>query len=162
MGEYPNAGLQKYPPHRVLAGLGPREAICPFFSLEVNVKKATALLCGMLMLAVGANIAFGRPPYKEQFEKTYKESKIADTAKEAKCNICHFGKEKKNRNDYGTALSKLLTEEKFKELKGKPEDLTKSIQEALKKVSAEKSVSGKTFGELIEAGKLPGTAPAEK
>ncbi len=126
------------------------------------MKKATALLCGMLMLAIGANIAFGRPPYKEQFEKTYKDSKIADATKEAKCGVCHFGKEKKNRNDYGTALSKILTEEKFKELKSKPEELTKSIQEALKKVTTEKSVSGKTFGELIEAGKLPGTAPAEK
>lgn len=126
------------------------------------MKKVTALLCGMLMLAISANIAFGRPPYKEQFEKTYKDSKIAEAAKEAKCNICHFGKEKKNRNDYGTALSKILTEEKFKELKGKPEELAKSIQEALKKVSTEKSVGGQTFGELIEAGKLPGTAPAAK
>jgi hypothetical protein len=124
------------------------------------MKRAVAVLSGLLILCIGVNVTFGRPDYRKQFEDAYKGSKIASALQDAKCNVCHYGKEKKNRNDYGVALSKLLTEKSYKELKTKPEELNKKIKEAFKKVSTEKSSGGKTFGELIDAGKLPGTPPA--
>jgi len=116
-------------------------------------------VCALLLLSLGVNASFGRPDYRKQIEATYKTSKIAGAIKDANCNVCHYGKSKKNRNDYGTALSKILTPDSYKELKKSPDQLNKKIIDALKKVSAQKSVTGKTFGELIEAGKLPGTAP---
>ena len=103
----------------------------------------------------------GRPQYKKQFEQHYKESKIAAAAKEAKCNVCHYGKTKKNRNDYGKTLAKTLNKDLFKALKGDKEALNKKVSEVLKAAEKEKSSGGETFGKLIEAGKLPGTAPKE-
>jgi phosphoglycerate-specific signal transduction histidine kinase len=120
------------------------------------------VLCGLFALALGVNATFARPDYSKHFQEKYKDAKIAAAAKEAKCTVCHYGNTKKNRNDFGTALSKTLTEEGYKELKEDKEALNKKIKEALKAVLKEKSVSGKTFGELVEAGQLPGTAPAEK
>ena len=117
-------------------------------------------VCALLLLSLGVNASFGRPDYRKQIEATYKTSKIAGAIKEANCNVCHYGKTKKNRNDYGTALSKILTEDNYKQMKKDPEELNKKIVDALKTVSKEKSVTGKTFGEMIDGGQLPGTAPA--
>jgi hypothetical protein len=128
---------------------------------ENLMKRSIAALCGMLMLSVAVNVTFGRPDYRAQFEESYKSSKIGEALKEAKCNVCHYGTAKKNRNDYGVALSKLLTKDNYDQLKNDKPALNKRIAEAIKKVAAEKSTSGKTFGELIEAGKLPGTPPAD-
>lgn len=125
--------------------------------------------CAIVALAFGALVLSGlqaskveaRPQYKAQFEKHYAESKIVEAAKEAKCNVCHYGKSKKNRNDYGKALSEHLSKAVYDELKKDKEALNKKISEALKAVEKKKSVGGETFGDLIEAGKLPGTAPEE-
>ena len=126
------------------------------------MKRAVVLtVCALLLLSLGVNASFGRPDYRKQIEATYKTSKIAGAIKEANCNVCHYGKTKKNRNDYGIALSKLLSEENYKKMKKDPEELNKQIVDALKAVNKEKSVTGKTFGEMIDAGQLPGTAPAD-
>ena len=74
-----------------------------------NVWKArSAMLLGLvvagLMIAGSANSASARPRYLKEFKAEYK--KLADQAKTAKCKICHFGKKKKDRNDYGTAMKK--------------------------------------------------------
>lgn len=123
-------------------------------------KSVLMTVCALLLASLGVNASFGRPDYRKQIEKTYSNSKIAGAIKEANCNVCHYGKSKKDRNDYGTALSKILSEASYKQLKGKPDELNKKIVEALQAVSKEKSVTGKTFGELIDAGQLPGTPPA--
>ncbi|MFV1965486.1 MAG: hypothetical protein ACC628_08700 [Pirellulaceae bacterium] len=99
------------------------------------------------------------PPFSKQFLETYKEAKIIEAAKKAKCNVCHFGKSKKNRNDFGKSLSKFITKADYKELKGDKEALKKKIEDAFKSSLKEKSDGGKTFGELIDTGTLPGTAP---
>ena len=128
------------------------------------MKKAGILtLCGMVaaMLVCMAGTADARPDYKKAHDAKHKGSKIESALADAKCNACHYGKKKSDRNDYGKALIKVgLTEEKYKELKktDKPA-FEKLIKESLEKVLKEKSESGKTFGELIEAGKLPGTNP---
>ncbi len=107
------------------------------------------------------NLAHARPEYKRQFEQVYKDSKIIEAAKKAKCFTCHYGKSKKNRNDYGKALSKLLNGKEYKILK-KEKRLAEKVTKALKAVEKQKSVSGTLFGKLIQEGKLPGTAPEEK
>lgn len=69
----------------------------------------------------------------------------------AKCLVCH-GSEKKVRNDYGMAVGKALGEKMVKD--------EEKIKAALKKAEGEKSsTEGKTFGDLIKSGKLPGKAP---
>ncbi|MGB4739433.1 MAG: hypothetical protein WBH50_14645 [Fuerstiella sp.] len=59
-------------------------------------------------------------------------------------------KDKKKRNDYGVALTKTLGEKNVKD--------ADKIKEALTKAEAEKNADGKTYGELIKAGELPGKA----
>ncbi len=100
-------------------------------------------------------------PFKKEFEAKYvkkdpttpEEQALAAAVKEAKCNVCHVGKKKKDRNAYGEALSELLDK------KADAKDLAK-IQEALDKVADMKSnpddPNSPTFGELIKQGKLPG------
>lgn len=106
------------------------------------------LVCGLL-----AKPASARKEYFDGFKEKYGSDKqLAPLIDDAKCFVCHVGKSKKNRNDYGKALSKLLMKEKDKA----------KIQEALGKVEGEKSPDGKTFGELIKEGKLPGGEPQKE
>ena len=71
----------------------------------------------------------------------------------AKCNVCHVGKSKKDRNAYGHALADLLDK------KEDAKDVAK-IRAALEKVAGMPSDPAKadsvTFGDLIKQGKLPG------
>ena len=67
------------------------------------------LLAGMLvtvgvLLFSGTQRAQARPLYCKAFLAEY-SSKVPE-AKAAKCFICHVGKNKKNRNDYGKAIGK--------------------------------------------------------
>lgn len=77
-------------------------------------------------------------PYVELVDKT-------------KCNICHAGTSKKNRNDYGKALSKLLTPADKKNV----EKINKSLDEVAKQHSDPAKADSPTYGELIDQGKLP-------
>ncbi|MEX0724949.1 MAG: hypothetical protein WEB58_21540 [Planctomycetaceae bacterium] len=88
-----------------------------------------------------------RQQYWVAFGKLYPDLK--ETA-EMKCGECH-GKNKKNRNNYGESLGKALDAKNVKDVK--------IIEKALKKIEEEESATeGKTFGDLLEAGKLPGEA----
>ncbi len=97
-----------------------------------------------------------RPPYKKQFDAKYVTKKadpdFVKAAEEAKCNICHAGEKKKDRNVYGQALAKLLE-------KGDEKKVPK-IKSALDAVAKEPSdpnnPESPTFGDLIKSGKLPG------
>ncbi len=120
-------------------------------------------LCGALtiaLIALGVAPAHAVKAFKDQFEALYIKpdstqpahralSKAVDAAK---CNICHVGMSKKDRNDYGQALSRLISKDKDK-------DNPKAIREALEKVAAvrsdPKNPKSPTFGELIQQGKLP-------
>ncbi len=118
-----------------------------------SIRTATLLSCvgAGLMIVVSINSVDARPNYLPQFKKTYPDFKPVETAK---CTVCHFGKEKKNRNDYGTSIAKALGKQKVMD-----NDL---IKKAFEMAAGEKSsVEGKTFGDLIKEGKLPGKAPAE-
>lgn len=115
-----------------------------------------------LVLGTWTNAVFATAPIKKGFEDHYPALK--SVVEEQKCNLCHFGKSKKNRNDYGRALAQLLKKENFKEdrVKAEPEKVKAEFAEAFKKVEAEKSKSGETFGERLKAGKAPGTPEEEK
>jgi hypothetical protein len=118
-------------------------------------KSATWLVCGLALaafvVASATREAQARPAYNTEFGKTY--PKLEEKAKTVKCGVCHVGTEdKKTRNDYGKALDKALGTKNVKE--------ADKIKEALKKIEKEKSsTEGKTFGDLIEAGMLPGKNP---
>lgn len=100
------------------------------------------------MLFAGEDRAQARPKYLGAFTKKY--DKVAAQAKKVKCGVCHFGKSKKNRNDYGKALMKNVK---------KNEKKVDKINAALEKTESAKNAKGETFGSLIKAGKLPGTNP---
>ena len=103
------------------------------------MKKAGILaLCGVATLLFGlAGTADARPDYKKAHDAKHAGSKIESALKDAKCNACHYGKKKSNRNDYGKALIKAgLTEEAYKELKKSDKPAyEKLIKEAIEKVS---------------------------
>jgi len=108
-----------------------------------------------------AQAALARPGYKTVLDAEVKGAKIEPVVKELKCNFCHVEKEeKKVRNAYGVALIKSgLSEERFNELKADKEKLAQCVKTVMKKAEAEKTPSGETFGDLIRAGKAPGTPP---
>lgn len=125
------------------------------------VMLAMVCLLALILNVMMTQTASARPEYKARLDEATKNSKAADALKEQKCNVCHYGKSKKNRNEFGKAVNKHANEEMYKSLKSDKEKLTKHIDEALKAAMKEKSESGKTFGELIEAGQLPAKNPAE-
>lgn len=116
-------------------------------------KSWTWIACGVAFVAaalVGAPDAQARPGYLKSFNATYPALK--DAAETAKCGICHFGEKKTNRNDYGKAMGEALGAKNVK--------ADADIEAALKKTEAGKSsTEGKTFGDLIKDGKLPGKNP---
>ena len=118
-----------------------------------------SLVAGLLVamtVVFQSNTVQARPKYKTVMAKTYKDN---EQVKMLGCLNCHGKKEdgkpdNKKRNPYGVAVGKALGAKKVEE--------AEKIEEALTKAAAEKSaVEGKTFGELIEAGMAPYTAPAE-
>ena len=122
------------------------------------------VLGAMVVVVVGAapRPAFAIKEFFDEFKAVYvkpdssdpAEKALATAVEAAKCNLCHKGKEKKDRNAYGHALAELLD---------KKEDAKnmEKIRKALETVAGMKSADGEpTFGELIKMGKLPG-GPAE-
>lgn len=113
------------------------------------------------------NSAFAVGAFQKQFVKSYTSEKnnkdYFEAVAKAKCNVCHYGKSKKMRNDYGVALSKLLDKSEFKTslVKADPEGAEKKILAAFEKVAKMKNAKGVTYGELIKKSELPGTAPKE-
>jgi hypothetical protein len=130
------------------------------------------MVCGLAVgtLLAGVESARAVAPFKKEFEAKYvktdpatpEEKALAAAVAQAKCNVCHVGTKKKDRNAYGEALNVLL--DKKTDMKD-----TAKIQAALDKVAGMKSnpddPNSPTFGELISQGKLPGgeeTAQAAK
>jgi hypothetical protein len=126
------------------------------------MKKLAVSLFALFVLGVFAQSAFALPPvypvYEAWLTEAYAKSPVIEVVKEAKCDVCHYGTTKTNRNDYGVALSKIgLTKENHKKLASDKEKLNTFLMAVFKRSESAKSVSGKTFGELLKEGKLPGT-----
>ena len=120
----------------------------------------------LLVLAAGADALPPIPAYvKESVEDSADHKEIATAFAElkTKCDLCHKpGADKKAKghglNDYGEAMHKHLKHKEFMKLhmEKKSAEALKLIQEAWEKAGAEKNAEGKTFGEVIKSGKLPG------
>ncbi len=125
------------------------------------MKKLAMSLLALCVLSILTSSAHALPPiFQIWLEEAYAKSPVAELAKEAQCNICHYGASKTARNDYGVALSKVGgTVKNFNALKGDQKKLTLILTAMFRKAEGMKSVRGKTFGELIKAGELPGTPP---
>lgn len=123
---------------------------------------AWVALAGVLM-APGSALAINE--FKLGFIKKYADAnapaEFKGVVEATGCNICHVrGKNKRERNEYGMALSKFLKVADFqgnnKKFQGGAAE--KAIADALSEAEKEKSKSGATFGELIKQGKLPAAA----
>jgi hypothetical protein len=120
-----------------------------------------------LVFGVAIQPAHAIKPFSDEFKGKYvkedsKEKKDQDFAKlvgETKCNVCHLGKSKKDRNPYGVELSKLLDKKADKANKDKIQSVLAKVEKLPVNAKDKKSP---TFGELIKAGKLPGGKPVEK
>lgn len=134
--------------------------------------------CVAVCVAVfGVSTSSAMSKFSKAFEAKYvKESdndELKAAYKKAKCYTCHVkGAKKDVNNDYGDALAELIpgdvkarlkaasdagaTKEEGKALKKAEEDkVLKELEEAFKKAEALESPTGDTFGDRIEAGKLP-------
>ncbi|MEX0702637.1 MAG: hypothetical protein WD069_11125 [Planctomycetales bacterium] len=110
---------------------------------------------GYAVLCAAPHPAEARPQYAKEFLTKYPGLK-AEANKVKNCGVCHggdSGADKKTRNDYGETLMSMLGGVNVKP--------AEEINAALDKAAAEKSGSdGKTYGELIQDGKLPGKTVA--
>ncbi|MFZ5833387.1 MAG: hypothetical protein ACOY3P_25140 [Planctomycetota bacterium] len=124
------------------------------------------LIVGTLAIVVLAGSGFFAPnalaikQFKDQFDAKYVKAEsqapqdvaLKKAVDEAKCNVCHVGTSKKNRNPYGQALDALLDRTTDKD------DVAK-IVDALEKVAAMKhnpdDPNSPTFGDRLKEGKLP-------
>ena len=129
--------------------------------LSVCVACCVALVAGLCFLPARSADAY--LTFSKAFLKKYGSDKSSEAQKSIakeftrvkKCAVCHDprpgddGKvSKENRNPYGVALSKLLTE--------KDQKNADKAAESLAKVESEKAEGAEqTFGELLSAGKLP-------
>jgi len=120
-----------------------------FFKLGISATFLGALaLIGSTMVPSTAD---ARPQYRKNFTAKYPD--LAEKVKKVRCGVCHppgAEEKKKARNNYGQALRKALDGKK------NVADM-ETIMKALTKIESEKSAAeGKTFGDLIKAGMLPG------
>lgn len=115
-----------------------------------NLPKAGMFLMALGIFTIGAMIFVetetveARPQYLKEFKEKY-----SNEIKKANCTVCHPGKDKKERNSYGKALTDSLGTKNVKD--------KDKIVEALVKTEEEKNeATGKTYGEMIKAGTNPG------
>jgi hypothetical protein len=121
--------------------------------LKLSLKAVAGLvltLAGIVCLT-SARQAQARPQYLGIWMQTYpKAADKNDVKSTVKCNVCHVGPKKSNRNDYGKAIVKALDGKKNIPAKKKADFI-----EVLKTAAKEKNADGKTFGELLDADELP-------
>ncbi len=110
------------------------------------MKKALlSLSFAVLCAGFAMSSAEARPKYFSEFKDMYPN---VTGAAEAKCDVCHAGKDKKMRNAFGNDYGMILNAKNSKDVE--------QIKKALKGVEAKPSkVAGKTYGDLLKEGKLP-------
>jgi mono/diheme cytochrome c family protein len=120
------------------------------------VGATVALACGS-----SAREAFAIKQFFDEFKAMYVKPDSADPAEKAlaaevetaKCNVCHAGTSKKERNAYGHALADRLNK---KEDAKNVEKIKKALEEVAALPSDAAKADSPTFGALIKEGKLPG------
>ena len=101
-------------------------------------KFVVTLLVGAFALTVCLGSAQARPAYPGMIGETYKDNEAIVTKSKSmtdKCFLCHdsASKSKKDRNEYGKALSKHMTTAEFMKLKdpADKEKLAKKLGEEI-------------------------------
>lgn len=108
-------------------------------------------VCLFAIVILTGSPATARPQYQKAMSAEYPDlTKKHGKDGKLSCAVCHPTKKKKERNNYGTAFGKGLEKKNEKD----EAKLKKALENAAKEKSA---TEGKTFGDLIEAGELPGT-----
>jgi hypothetical protein len=122
-------------------------------------KVCVSLVLALFAVAFSVQSASALPPFNKEWTAKYVEgngnSQFVEAVGTAKCNVCHMGTSKKNRNEYGMAVGKFLTKAKYNEIKDDEEAARKYILEGFQKAEAEKNGGNKTFGDMLKAGELP-------
>ena len=124
--------------------------------MKNSVRIAVAGFVAAAMFVMTGSNAEARPKYLSVMNGQYPDlAKKHGTDGKLTCAVCHPDKDKKVRNNYGAGFGGKLEK--------KNESDEAKIKEALTKAEGEKSATeGKTFGDLIKAGDLPGTNEAAK
>lgn len=121
----------------------------------------TILALSLLVAFASAAPAAAIGPFLDAFKAKYvvKGAPLAAKVEVTKCNVCHVGKSKKDRNEYGLTVGKFLHKVDFtgkaKVFDPKTDMGKKALDEGLTKAGDEKASDGVTFDERIAAGKLP-------
>jgi len=122
-------------------------------------KVCVCVVVCLIGLAWSMQSASALPPFNKEWVAKYNQGEKNAAFNEAKCNVCHVPDEnKKMKNEYGKAVGKFLSKKKYTEIKEDEAAAKKYILEGLQKAEAEKGPSGKSYGDLLKAGKLPGGA----
>ena len=123
-------------------------------TVKNSVRIVVAGAVAVAMFVTTGSEALARPKYANVMNTTYPDlAKKKGTDGKLTCAVCHPKTDKKVRNNYGAAVGGKLEK--------KNETDEAKIKEALTKAEGEKSATeGKTFGDLIKEGELPGTADA--
>jgi hypothetical protein len=105
-----------------------------------------------------ARPAFAIKQFQDEFKSLYVQegTPLAAEVERVKCNVCHVGKDKKERNAYGKALDERLDKKADKDDK---EKIRKMLEEVAALPSDPDKKDSPTFGDLIKAGKLPVATP---
>jgi hypothetical protein len=123
-------------------------------------KACVCFVIGLISFGWSFQTASALPPFNKEWLAKYKEAssnaKFVEAIETAKCNVCHEGTNKKMKNEYGKVIGKYLTKAKYNEIKEDDDAAKKYILEGFAKAEAEKNGSGKSFGEMLKAGDLPG------
>ena len=130
-------------------------------------KLLAVLLVAFVAVAIAPKHVDAVPAFKKAFDQRVtnvsKDAKLVTALKAAKCNVCHYvdgdKKSKKQKNDFGVAMAKLLKKDNYKSTRiaAEPDKVKAEFDAAFEKLMATKNAKGKTYGELLEAGSLPGT-----
>lgn len=116
----------------------------------------------VLALVALAGPAIALPPFNKEWMGRYvegnKNEAFVKAVGVAKCNVCHDpnSKSKKDHNTYGKVVKKYLTKADYDKIKTDAAASKKYILEGLDKAEAEKGADGKTYGDKLKEGKLPG------
>ena len=123
-------------------------------TVKNSVRIVVAGAVAVAMFVMTGSEALARPKYANVMNTTYPDlAKKKGTDGKLTCAVCHPKTDKKVRNNYGAAVGGKLEK--------KNETDEAKIKEALTKAEGEKSATeGKTFGDLIKEGVLPGTSDA--
>lgn len=128
-------------------------------SKRVALSSIFCCLAALFLIALSATPALAVKEFKDAFKAKYikpdstdaKDKALAAAFDQAGCMTCHVGENRKNRNDYGKQLAKLITK---KDKKNK-EKILKAMDTVAKLKSKPKDAKSPTFGEKIASGKLP-------